>query len=351
VASAQSITVTNSWASVLGELERQIEAGEAIGAAVDLTLPKLTLTSTDGNKSFSIDAVGADPDDRFTALGTNPLTLAASGIKQVSELSLAPGVSVASGDVYTLVLTDNSGVVHRYPVASDYRANTPVTQPTSTNTQQASSSLEQIDEFSLGGAADAGATYKIFLTTASVDVSANSFTVTEFDYTTVAASAEAAAVLTSLANQINGETNRFVNATVAGMGTGAKLVLTSVAKGTEFVSSGRAYPGSTSGEGTASLALTFDNIALSTGQVINLVLGWTASGTKTSNTASYTVGATTTWAAVLDGIKAALPSGLTSTNDSAARMMTISGSGVSALELRSGPWSFGAYTLSPEVRR
>jgi hypothetical protein len=110
VASAQSITVTNSWASVLGELERQIEAGEAIGAAVDLTLPKLTLTSTDGNKSFSIDAVGADPDDRFTALGTNPLTLAASGIKQVSELSLAPGVSVASGDVYTLVLTDNSGV-------------------------------------------------------------------------------------------------------------------------------------------------------------------------------------------------------------------------------------------------
>jgi hypothetical protein len=171
VASSRAVTVGATWAAVLAELDSQIEAGELISVDVVAANAKLTLTSTDSNKAFTIDAIGVDLNDRFSAIGSNAQVLAASTVKQVTELSMSAGASVATGDTYTLVLTDSSDIVRSYQVAANYRVDTPVAQPTGITTRAASSSLSQIDTLSLGSV-DEGVTYRVFLTSAVVNTAA-----------------------------------------------------------------------------------------------------------------------------------------------------------------------------------
>jgi uncharacterized cupredoxin-like copper-binding protein len=99
-ATARTVTVTNDWASVLGELERQIEAGESIAVVVNSApeAKSLTLTSTDSNRSFTVDAVGLDASGAPSRAGTLPVVAPAAGVAQVSEVGLGSGVTVATGD-------------------------------------------------------------------------------------------------------------------------------------------------------------------------------------------------------------------------------------------------------------
>ena len=356
LSTARTITVADTWAAVLGEIERQIEAGEVMTVTVDATARKLTLSSTSSSDSFTVDAVGVDTAERMSSLGSNPTVAASSGVKQVSELGLAGGVTVATGDKYTLVLTDAAGQVRSYQVAADHRVTTPVEQPTATTTQATSSSSVQIDTLDFGATPDLGATYRVGLLSVVTDTSAGSVTVTQFSHAVQVTSAldtnnnstvEIGEVLTALANKINAQSGRFVTASQAN----GKLVLTGTENDREFLSTLSAMPAVFAGEGTRSLDVTFDNFTLSPGQKINLTLGWTYGNTKPGATASYTVQNGDTWTSVLAGLKTsiealtfnnvqpfAIPGNSTSpiTVDVASRKLTITPSDmfVNALEVR-----------------